>query len=165
MAEISHAERYAGAPPRPASTGDTDDARRAFWIDNAGTGAPFSLSVRFKDGRVAEGFSLALYTRHQWLDSGGKWERLLLLFSIGGIYLEGRFLQKGLDALEEGKLKRIREQTETEIKLFERYNLDVRERDKKEPIVARVVISPKVEQLIETDVNLAEIAKVVKEKS
>ncbi len=137
--------------------------RRAFWIENAGGGNPFSVSIRYSDGRSAEGFSPGLYLRHQWLDRGGKTERLVWIFNNGGIYLEGHYLQRGLDALEEGKLKRITEHGESEIALINSHNRDVGKWQDKESIVLRVVVSPSFESVLESEPHLAEIAKLVKE--
>ena len=101
--------------------------------------------------------------RHKWIDRSAKLERLVLIFSHGGIYVEGQHLQRGLDALEEGKLKRIQEQNSNEIALIKSHNADVRKQEDKEPLVSRVVLSPSFESLLESEENLAEIAKVVKE--
>ncbi len=83
--------------------------------------------------------------------------------SWSGIYIEGQHLQRGLDALEEGKLKRIQEHNSNEIALIKSRNAGVRKLEDKEPIVSRVVISPSFESLLESDENLGEIAKFLKE--
>ena len=77
--------------------------------------------------------------RHKWIDRDSKTERLVWIFSNGGIYVEGQHLKRGLDALEEGKLKRIQEQDSNEIALIQSHNADVRKPEDKEPIVSRVV--------------------------
>jgi hypothetical protein len=150
---------------RAQATGAEEETawRKAFWIDNTGGGSPFSVALRYRDGRLAEGFSPGLYLRHVWLDRGGKVERIVWIFSHGGIYLEGMHLQRGLDALEEGRLKRIYEQGESEIKLVESRNLDIRKPEDKEPIVSRLVVSPSWKTVIKSDENLVEIAKAMKE--
>lgn len=169
MGETSYVKQLTGRGHSDAAasqhkTEEPPPWRKAFWVDNAGGGNPFSLALRYKDGRAAEGFANSLYARHTWLDRGGKVERLVLIFSHGGIYLEGRHLQLGLDALEEGRLKAIREQGETDIRLIERHNLDIRPPERKEPIVSRIVVSPSFEDAVESDRNLVEIAKVMREQ-
>ncbi len=163
MAESSFVGKYTGTPLPETKTAAEEPAwRKAFWVDNSGSGNPFSLSVRYKDDREAEGFASLLYLRHRWLDKGGKVEKLVLLFSVGVIYLEGQYLQQGLDAFEDGRLKRIREQAETEIKLIEAHNLYVREKAKKEPIISRVKVAQSFQEWLESKKAFAEIAKVMK---
>ncbi len=101
--------------------------------------------------------------RGKWIDRDAKTERLVWIFSNGGIYIEGQHLKRGLDALEEGKLKRIQEQDSNEIALIQSHNADVRKPEEKEPIVSRVVVSPSFESVLEEDENLVEIAKAIKE--
>jgi len=165
MSENSFVKSLMRTPPQGAIPEVEPAWRKAFWVDNAGSGGTFSVSVRFRDGRVAEGFSPGLYLRHAWIDQGGPRERLVWLFSHGGIYLEGRHLQRGLDGLEEGRLKRIQEHGETEIALIESHNLDIRKPEEKEPIIFRVVISPRLSAVLENDANLSEIAEAMREKN
>src|SRR4051794_14827517 len=109
MPEVSYARKVMGGRPgQEENAGENTPWRNGFSGDNAGTANPFCLSLRFKNGRHLEGFSMSLYVRHYWMDDGGQVERLVLVFSIGGIYVEGHHLKKQIDALlEEGKLKRI----------------------------------------------------------
>ena len=137
--------------------------RSAFVIEREGSAQSQCVSVRSRDGREADGFVMSLSVRHKWIDRSAKLERLVWIFSNGGIYVEGQHLQRGLDALEEGKLKRIQEQDSNEIALIKSRNADVRKPEDKEPIVSRVVTSPSFERLLECEENLAEIAKVIKE--
>jgi hypothetical protein len=137
--------------------------RSAFIIEREGSAQSQCVSVRPRDGREADGFVMSLCVRHKWIDRSAKLERLVLIFSHGGIYVEGQHLQRGLDALEEGKLKRIQEQNSNEIALIKSYNADVRKPEDKEPLVSRVVLSPSFESLLESEENLAEIARVIKE--
>ncbi len=137
--------------------------RRAFLMEREGAAQSHCVSVRSKDGREADGFAMAYYARHRWIDRSSKLERLVLIFTNGGIYIEGQHLQRGLDALEEGKLKRIQEHNSNEIALIKSRNAGVRKLEDKEPIVSRVVISPSFESLLESDENLGEIAKFLKE--
>ena len=100
--------------------------RSAFIIEREGSAQSQCVSVRSRDGREANGFVMSLCVRHKWIDRSAKLERLVLIFSHGGIYVEGQHLQRGLDALEEGKLKRIQEQNSNEIALIKSHNADVR---------------------------------------
>lgn len=137
--------------------------RRAFLVEREGAAQAHCVSVRSPDGRSVEGFAMSLYVRHKWLDRNSRLEKLVLLFSVGAIYIEGQDLQRGLDALEEGKLKRIQVQDGNEIAAIKSRNADVRKAEDKEPIVSRAVVSPSFESLLESEENLVEIAKVIKE--
>ncbi len=147
----------------PSKEEEQTDWRPAFVVEREGSGQAFSVSVRTADGREADGFQISLYERHKWLDRRGRVERLVLFFSIGAIYVEGEHMQRGLDAIEEGKLKRIQVQDSNEISAIRGRNADVRKPEEKEAIVSRVVISPSFEALLEQDKALAAIAEVIKE--
>ncbi len=87
----------------------------------------------------------------------------MLIFSVGGVYVEGQHLKREIEALlEEGKLKRIQEHNSAEIAAIQRHNVDKRKPEEKEPIVLRVIVSPSIETMLESDETLAEIAKAVK---
>jgi hypothetical protein len=101
--------------------------------------------------------------RHEWLDRNQRSEKLLLLFNGGAIYVEGQHLQRGLDAIEEGKLKRIQVHDATEIAAIKSRNADVRKPEDKEPVVFRAVVSPSLRKVVEEDPMLAEIAEALKE--
>ena len=114
MRETSYARKVMGSQAGPkeeqGETGEWRNWRNGFGADNAGSANPLSISLRYKEGRSLDGFSMGLYKRHRWMDGGGKVERLLLLFSDGGVYVEGLHLKPQVEALlEEAKLKRIQE--------------------------------------------------------
>jgi hypothetical protein len=167
MPEASFARKVVGPRPGLAEAGEgKHDWRKGFCGDNAGAANPFSLSLRHRDGRACDGFSMSLYARHRWIDQGGPVERLVLLFSNGGVYVEGQHLKREVEALlEEGKLKRIQEHDSAEIAAITAHNLDRRKPEDKEPIVLRIVVSPSVESVLENDENLAEIARAMKGES
>jgi hypothetical protein len=162
--EGSNIRKYAEPPGKPQDEAEWKSPwRRGFLTEREGSAQSFSISMRRQDGREGGGFSTGIYLRHHWIDSGPQLERLLLMFSEGGIYVEGQHLQRGLDALEEGKLRRIQVHDSSEVALIKAHNAQTRKAEEKEPLVLRVVISPSVESVLEADENLAEIAKVVKE--
>jgi len=165
MGETTFAKKYAAPPVKEPLPKDEEHTawRKAFIVEREGSAQSFSISVRSTDGREVDGFTAALFLRHHWIDRSSRLERLLLHFSNGGIYVEGQHLQRGLDALEEGKLKRIQMQDSNEIALVKSHNADVRKPEEKEPVVSRVVISPSIKYVLENDENLADIAKAVKE--
>lgn len=137
--------------------------RRAFLVEREGSAQSFCLSVRSSDGRTVEGVAMSLYLRHQWLDRNARAERLVLLFSNGAVCVEGQYLQRGLDALEEGKLKRIQAQDGHEIAAIRARNADARKPEDKEPMVTRVFLCPSFDRLLEEDEGLAQIAEAIKE--
>jgi hypothetical protein len=158
MPEVSYVHKLMNRPGGEAEP----EWRQAFVVEREGAGQAFCVSVRLKDGRDAEGFPLSMYLRHRWIDQGAKVERLIWLFSNGAIYVEGRHLKRGLDALEEGKLKRIQELDSNEIALIDSRNADIRERDKKEPVVSKVLVCPRFEAVLEADDNFADIVKAIR---
>jgi hypothetical protein len=160
MPEASYVQKLMNRPQKDEAH---PEWRQAFVLEREGAAQAFSVSVRLKDGRNADGFPVSLYLRHRWIDHGSKAERLIWLFSNGAIYVEGRHLKRGLDALEEGKLKRIQEQDTNEIALIESHNAGILEREKKEPVVSKVIESPSFEAVLENDESLAEIAKALQE--
>lgn len=159
--EKSHVQRLIG------SVGGRDEStapgRKAFTVEREGTAQTFSLSVRARDGRAVDGFAMSHYVRHQWLDRNARTERFVVLFSFGAIYIEGEHLQRGFDALEEGKLKRIQILDTNEIAAIRSRNADVRKPEEKEPIVTRVLIAPSLDTVLENDENLTEITKQLEE--
>lgn len=160
MPEASHVHKLLNRIPTEEPE---TEWRRAFLVEREGSAQSFSVSVRRKDGREVGGFPIHFYARHDWIDRNSKTQRIIWIFSNGGIYVEGQHLERGLDALEEGKLKRIQEQDSNEIALIQSRNADIRKAEDKEPIVLRVVISPSIETVLEEDENLVEIAKAIKE--
>src|SRR5579871_345048 len=159
--EKSHVQKLIG------SVGARDEApghwRKAFTVEHEGTAQTFSLSVRACDGRSVGGFAMSHYVRHEWIDRNALPERFVLLFSTGAIYIEGEHLQRGLDALEEGKLKRVQVQDANEIAMIRSRNADVRKPEEKEPIVRRVLVAPSLNSVLENDENLTEITKQLEE--
>jgi hypothetical protein len=154
--------KYSAAAVPPQAEEQTH-WRRAFLVEREGAAQSFCVSVRPADGREADGFPMHLYIRHKWLDRRARLEKLVLLFDGGAIYVEGEHLQRGLDALEEGKLKRIQVQDGNEIAAIKGRNADLRKAEEKEPIVSRAVVSPAFDALLEGDKAFAAIAKVIKE--
>src|ERR1700683_2369822 len=129
MAETTFAKRFMG----PQAEDGERPWRNGFGGDNAGGVNPFCLSLRTKDGRQIGGPSMSLFAWHQWIDDGGPMEKLVLIFSVGGVYVEGVHLKRVVESLlEEGKLKRIQEHSSTEIEAIRAHNLDNRKPEDKE---------------------------------
>jgi hypothetical protein len=150
---------------RPADKAEAEPQwRRAFLTEREGSGQTFCLSIRSSDGRVAEGFAMSLYLRHQWRAGGSRIERLALIFSNGAVFIDGQYLQRGLDALEEGKLRRIQAQDANEIAAIRAHNADVRKPEDKEPVVMRALVCPSLDALLEDDETVARIAQAMKEE-
>jgi hypothetical protein len=158
----SFVRKVAGAPLEEPEA--QPQWRKAFVAEREGSAQAFCISVRAADGRDVEGFAMSLYVRHKWLDRNARVERLVLIFNGAAICIEGHHLQRGLDALEEGKLKRIQVQDSNEIALIRGHNADTRKAEDKEPIVSRVLISPRFDTVLESDDSLAEIAGLIKEE-
>jgi hypothetical protein len=161
MAETSFAQRV--------SNKDTEAERgwrNGFTGDSAGGLMPFCLSLHSSDGRAIEGPSMSLFLWHAWLDGGGPVENLVLFFSSGTIYVEGLHMKAKVESiLHEGKLKRIQQHGSLEIEAIKAHNLDIREAEKKEPIVLRFIIVPDLETQLKSDESLAPILAAVKGES
>jgi hypothetical protein len=158
MAETSFAKRFVGTEAEEERAW-----RNGFSGDNSGGLTPFCLSLRSKDGRVMEGPSWSLFTWHGWMDTGGPVEKLVLLFSVGGIYIEGLHMRKQVESLlEEGKLKRIQEHDKTEIEAIRAHNLDKRKSEDKEPVVLRIVVAPSIKHRLEIEEHLGIIVAALK---
>lgn len=137
--------------------------RRGFVTEREGVAQAATVSVYDADGRGRGGFSAQLYLRHEWLDRNPHVQKFVLLFNGGGIYVEGQYLERGVDAVEEGKLKRIQVHDANEIAAIKSRNADVRKPEDKEPVIFRAVISPPLLKLLEEDEMLAGIAEALKE--
>jgi hypothetical protein len=159
MPETSFAKRFVNAQEN-----DDKNWRAGFGGDNASGANPFSLSLRPKNGRQIDGLSMSLFVCHHWIDDGGSMDRLVLVFSVGGVYVEGIHLKRQVEALlEEGKLKRIQEHDSAEIEAIRAHNLDKRKPEEKEPIVLRILVTPDIETRLRSDEHLAVIASAMKE--
>jgi hypothetical protein len=137
--------------------------RNGFTGDNAGDVSPFCLTLQSSDGRAMEGPSMSLFLWHAWLDRGGPVEKLVLFFNSGTIYVEGLHMKAKVESIfQQGKLKRIQQHDSLEIQAIKAHNLDIREADKKEPIVLRFIIIPDLETRLKSDESLAPILAAVK---
>jgi hypothetical protein len=156
----SFTKRFVGAQPE---TEVERGWRNGFIGDNSGGLSPFCLSLRAKEGRLMEGPPWSLFTWHAWMDDGGTVEKLLLLFTVGGVYVEGFHMKRQVEAfLEEGKLKRIQEHDKTEIEAIRAHNLDKRKPEEKEPIVLRILTVPNVIKRLEIEEYLGPIIVAMK---
>jgi hypothetical protein len=162
MPDNSFAKRFIGS--QAAQPDDQDPAwRPGFGGDTVGGANPISLSLRTKDGRQIDGLSMSLYECHHWVDDGGPIDRLVLIFSVGGVYVEGNHLKRQVEALlEEGRLKRIQEHDSAEIEAIRAHNLGQRKPEEKEPVVLRILVTPDIETRLRSDENLAVIASAMK---
>ena len=106
---------------------------------------------------------MQLFTWHTWIDGGGPVEKLVLFFSVGAVYIEGVHMKAKVEAIfQEGKLKRVQQHDTLEIEAIKAHNLDVREPEKKEPIVLRFIIVPDLETRLRSDESFAPILAAVK---
>lgn len=136
--------------------------RRGFVTEREGVTQAATVSVYDADGRGRGGFSAQLFERHEWLDRNPRVQKFVLLFSAGAIYVEGQYMERGVDAVEEGKLKRIQAHDANEIAAIKSRNADVRKPEDKEPVIFRAIVSPPLLKVIEEDAMLAEIAEALK---
>jgi hypothetical protein len=155
--------RKYGAPPLNEKEEEHVPWRRGFIYEREGVTQAASVSVYDADGRGRSGFSMSLYLRYEWLDRNPRLQKFVLLFDGGAIYMEGQYMERGADAAEEGKLKRIQEHDAHEVAEIKSRNADVRKREDKEPVIFRVIVSPPLSKVLEEDPMLAEVAGALKE--
>jgi hypothetical protein len=137
--------------------------RNGFAGDNAGDFAPFCLCLQSSDGRSMEGPSMSLFLWHAWRDGGGPFEKLVLFFNSGTIYVEGLHMKAKVEAIfQQGKLKRIQQHDSLEIQAIAAHNLDIRKSEDKEPVVLRFIIVPSLEERLRNDESLAPILNAVR---
>jgi hypothetical protein len=101
----------------------------------------FNLHVARRDGRQAEGFPWAHYAGYRWTDEG-EHERLVLMFGMRVVEIEGYHLKALVDEIREGQLNSIREVTTAQRMQLERSNPD------NEPVITSVKTYPDFEELL-----------------
>ena len=92
---------------KAAASGDDG---KSFTSERQHTAQAFNLHVERRDGRRAEGFAWSHYAGYQWTDEGSH-ERLVVMFGMRAVEIEGHNLGVLVGEIREGQLNSIREMT------------------------------------------------------
>jgi hypothetical protein len=100
-----------------------DDPERTFTSERQHTAQAFNLHVERRDGRRTEGFAWSHYAGYQWTDEGSH-ERLVVVFGMRAIEIEGHNLGVLVTEIREGQLNSIRELASGQAQLLQQGNPD-----------------------------------------
>jgi hypothetical protein len=108
-----------------------DDPEKTFTSERQHTAQAFNLHVERRDGRRSEGFAWSHYAGYQWTDEG-EHERLIVVFGMRAVEIEGHNLGVLVAEIREGQLNSIRELASGQAQLLQQGNPD------NQPIIASV---------------------------
>jgi hypothetical protein len=114
---------------------------KSYTSERQHTAQAFNLHVERRDGRRAEGFAWSHYAGYEWTDEGSH-ERLVVVFGMRAVEIEGHNLGVLVDEIREGQLNSIRELASGQKMLLEQGNPD------NQPIVANVRSYPDFDEIL-----------------
>ena len=117
------------------------DGAKSFTSERQHTAQAFNLHVERRDGRRTEGFAWSHYVGYQWTDEGSH-ERLVVVFGIRAVEIEGQNLGVLVNEIREGQLNSIRELTTGKTQLLLQGNPD------NEPVISGVKTYPDFDQIL-----------------
>jgi hypothetical protein len=126
---------------RTARSGQDDDPEKTFTSERQHTAQAFNLHVERRDGRKAEGLAWSHYSGYQWTDEGSH-ERLVVIFGMRAIEIEGHNLGVLVAEIREGQLNSIRELASGQAQLLQQGNPD------NQPVITSVKSFPDFEALL-----------------
>jgi len=118
-----------------------DDGAKSFTSERQHTAQAFNLHIERRDGRHSEGFAWSHYVGYQWSDEGD-YEKLVVVFGMRAVEIEGHHLKALVDEIREGQLNGIKELASGQAKLLEHNNPD------NEPVITSVKTYPKLEDIL-----------------
>jgi len=121
--------------------GGDGDGDKSFTSERQHTAQAFNLHVERRDGRQAEGFGWSHYVGYQWTDAGAH-ERLVIIFGVRAVEIEGHNLGALVTEIREGQLNGMRELVSRQAMLLEQANPD------NEPIISSVKTFPDFEEIL-----------------
>ena len=119
------------------------DEGKSFSSERQHTEQAFDLHVERRDGRRAEGFAWSHYAGYRWTDEGDH-ERLIVVFGVRAVEIEGHNLGVLVGEIREGQLNGIRELASGQKLLLEQGNPD------NEPIIGSVKIFPDFDEVLKS---------------
>ena len=114
---------------------------KSYTSERQHTAQAFNLHVERRDGRRAEGFAWSHYAGYEWTDEGSH-ERLVVVFGMRAVEIEGHNLGVLVDEIREGQLNSIRELASGQKMLLEQGNPD------NQPIIASVRSYPDFDDIL-----------------
>ena len=96
--------------------GKEADGAKSFTSERQHTAQAFNLHIERRDGRKTEGFAWSHYAGYQWTDEGEQ-ERLVVIFGMRAVEIEGHNLVVLVDEIREGQLNSVRELASGQAKL------------------------------------------------
>jgi hypothetical protein len=114
---------------------------KVFTSERQHTAQAFNLHVEQKDGRRSEGFAWSHYAGYRWTDEGSH-ERLVVVFGMRAVEIEGRNLGVLVTEIREGQLNRISELASRQCALLEQSNPD------NDPIIMSVKSYPDFDEVL-----------------
>jgi hypothetical protein len=117
------------------------EGEQSFTKERQHSAQAFNLHVERRDGRRAEGFAWSHYAGYEWTDEGSH-ERLVVVFGMRAVEIEGHNLGVLVDGIREGQLNSIRELASGQKMLLEQGNPD------NQPIIASVRSYPDFEDIL-----------------
>src|ERR1700681_4339251 len=121
--------------------GASHEAEKSFTSERQHTAQAFNLHVERKDGRRTEGFAWSHYAGYQWTDEGSQ-ERLVVVFGMRAVEIEGHNLGVLVSEIREGQLNSIRELAGGQAQLLQQGNPD------NQPIITSVKSYPDFEEVL-----------------
>lgn len=121
--------------------GIEQDGENSFTSERQHTAQAFNLHVERRDGRQTEGFGWSHYVGYQWTDMG-EHERLVVVFGVRAVEIEGHNLGVLVKEIREGQLNGIRELASRQTTLLEQANPE------NEPIISSVKTYPDFEEIL-----------------
>jgi hypothetical protein len=114
---------------------------KSFGKERQLTAQAFNLHVERKDGRKTEGLAWSHYAGYQWTDEGSH-ERLVVLFGMRAVEIEGHNLGVLVAEIRDGQLNCIRELTTRQSTLFKDANADG------EPVISSIHTYPDFDEIL-----------------
>ena len=122
--------------------GQSAEDGKSFTSERQHTAQAFNLHVERRDGRCAEGFAWSHYTGYRWTDEGGS-ERLIVLFGLRALEIEGHNLVVLVNEIREGQLNSVRELVSRQAQLFQQANPD------HQPVIIAVKTYPDFDEVLQ----------------
>jgi hypothetical protein len=117
------------------------DEGKTFTSERQHTAQAFNLHVERRDGRHTEGFAWSHYAGYQWTDDGSH-ERLVVVFGMRAVEIEGHNLGVLVAEIREGQLNSVRELASGQVQLLLQGNPD------NQPIIESVKSYPDFEEVL-----------------
>ena len=136
----SFAEALLKNTPRDMPAQD-DDAAKSYTSERQHAAQAFNLHVERRDGRRTEGFAWSHYAGYQWTDEGSH-ERLVGVFGMRAVEIEGHHLGALVSEIREGQLNGIRELAGGKAMLLAQANPD------NDPVITSVKSYPEFEEIL-----------------